>query len=109
MALEAGRPVNAPAGGIAADSLAPARVGELVFPIVREHVEQVLLVSDEAIVAAQRALWEVCRIVAEPGGVAALAALLQGLYRPRPDEEVAVIVSGGNTTAVGFAVDRNAG
>ncbi|MDB6162766.1 MAG: threonine dehydratase, partial [Xanthomonadaceae bacterium] len=101
-ALEAGRPVDAPAGGLAADSLAPARVGELVFPVAREHVDRVLLVSDEAIRAAQRALWEVCRIVAEPGGAAPLAALLAGAYQPAAGEKVVVIVSGGNTTAVDF-------
>jgi len=101
-ALEAGRPVDAPAGGIAADSLAPARVGELVFPIVRRFVERVVLVSDEAIVAAQRALWKGLRVVAEPGGTAAFAALLSGRYRPDPGERVAVVVCGGNTVAVDF-------
>src|SRR5207302_3921642 len=67
-ALEAGRPIDAEAGGIAADSLAPQRVGELVFPIARQHVERVILVTDEAIRAAQEALWKTLRIVAEPGG-----------------------------------------
>jgi len=65
--------------------------------------KQVLLVADEAIRAAQLALWDVCRIVAEPGGAAPLAALLEGVYRPARNEKVAVIVSGGNTTAVDFA------
>jgi len=101
-ALEAGRPVDAPAGGIAADSLAPRRVGELVFPIVRRYVDRVLLVSDEAIRQAQERLWSAVRIVAEPGGAAALAALLSGQYRPGPGERVGVVVSGGNTTAVDF-------
>jgi threonine dehydratase len=101
-AIKAGRPVAAPAGGIAADSLAPARVGELVFPIVRRHVEGVVLVADDAISAAQQVLWDVLRIVAEPGGAAALAALLSGSYQPEADEHVAVIVSGANTTAVRF-------
>ena len=101
-ALEAGRPVDAPAGGIAADSLAPRRVGELVFPIARRFVERVVLVSDAAIRAAQQALWEHVRIVAEPGGAAAFAALLSGRYRPNRGELVGVLVSGGNTTAVDF-------
>lgn len=101
-ALEAGRPVDAPAGGIAADSLAPARVGELVFPIVRRFVERVVLVSDAEIVAAQRALWKRLRIVAEPGGAAAFAAVLSGRYAPEPEERVAVVVCGGNTIAVDF-------
>ncbi len=72
-ALEAGRPVDAEAGGIAADSLAPKRVGELVFPIVQAHVNKVLLVSDESIRDAQKVLWKVLRVVAEPGGAAAFA------------------------------------
>jgi threonine dehydratase len=102
-ALEAGQPVDAPAGSIAADSLAPRRVGELVFPIARDHVDRVVLVSDEAIRRAQRALWEQLRLVVEPGGSATLAALLSGAYIPAPGERVGVVVSGGNTTPEAFA------
>ena len=102
MALEAGRPVDAPAGGIAADSLAPRSVGEIMFPIARSHVERVVLVSDEAIVAAQHALWNILRVVAEPGGATAFAALLSRRYRPQPGERVGVLVCGGNTSAVHF-------
>ena len=102
-ALAAGRPVDAEAGGIAADSLAPRRVGELMFPLAREHVDQVVLVSDDAIRAAQEALWRGLRIVAEPGGAASFAALLSGAYRPREGECVVVVICGGNTTAVDFA------
>jgi threonine dehydratase len=101
-ALRAGKPVDAPAGGIAADSLAPRRVGELVFPIARAYVERVVLVGDAAIRQAQRTLWDRVRVVAEPGGAAALAALESGAYRPSRDERVAVVVSGGNTVAVDF-------
>jgi threonine dehydratase len=97
-ALRAGRPVDAPAGGIAADSLAPRRVGELMFPIAQKYVERVVLVSDDAIQRAQKVLWEGLRIVAEPGGAAATAALLA--YTPSSGERVGVVVSGGNTTAV---------
>jgi threonine dehydratase len=102
-ALAAGRPVDAEAGGIAADSLAPRRIGERVFPIAKRYVERVLLVSDAAIREAQERLWQVLRVVAEPGGAAALAALLSGAYRPRRDEIVGVVISGGNTTAVDFS------
>jgi len=102
-ALAAGRTVDAEAGSIAADSLAPRRVGELMFPLAREHVERVLLVSDSAIRSAQEALWRVLRLVAEPGGAAALAALLSGEYRPRNGERVGVVICGGNTTAVDFS------
>jgi threonine dehydratase len=101
-ALEAGRPVDAPAGGIAADSLAPRRVGELVFPIAQRYVNQTVLVSDDAIRDAQRRLWTTLRVVAEPGGAAALAALTSGQYVPAPNERVGVLICGGNTNAVDF-------
>ena len=101
-ALAAGRPVDAEAGGVAADSLAPRRVGELVFPIVRKHVAEVVLVTDQAIRDAQEKIWNTVRIVVEPGGAAALAALLSGRYRPEPGERVGIVVSGGNTVAVAF-------
>ncbi len=101
-ALEAGRPVDAEAGGIAADSLAPRRVGELVFPLAQRYVSGVALVTDEAIRESQETLWRVLRVVAEPGGAAAFAALLSGRYRPEPGERVGVMVSGGNTVAVDF-------
>ena len=102
-ALQAGHPVDTEAGGVAADSLAPRRVGELMFPFAQKYVEQVVLVSDEAILQAQAALWNVLRVAAEPGGAAALAALLSGQYKPQPGERVGVLVCGGNTTAVDFA------
>jgi threonine dehydratase len=101
-AFEAGCPVDAPIGGIAADSLAPRRVGEQVFPIARQYVDRVVLVSDEAIRQAQNALWQGIRIVAEPGAAAAFSALLSGRYLPRAGERVGVLVSGGNTVAVDF-------
>jgi threonine dehydratase len=101
-ALEAGRPVDAEAGGIAADSLAPRRVGELVFPIIQRHIDKTVLVSDDAIRDAQRSLWKTLRIVAEPGGAAALAALISRRYVPGPSERVGVLICGGNTTAVDF-------
>ncbi|PYN15093.1 MAG: threonine dehydratase [Candidatus Rokuibacteriota bacterium] len=101
-ALRAGEPVDAPAGGIAADSLAPRRVGQLMFPLAQAHVAEVALVSDDAIRRAQEALWSAVRIVAEPGGAAAFAALLAGAYVPRSGERVGVVISGGNSTAVDF-------
>jgi threonine dehydratase len=101
-AFEAGRPVDAEAGGIAADSLAPKRVGEIMFPIARAYVERSVLVADDDIRAAQRALWDKVRIVTEPGGAAAFAALLSGKFAPAPDERVAVLLCGANSTAVRF-------
>jgi threonine dehydratase len=102
-ALEAGHPVDADAGGIAADSLAPKRVGELMFPIAQKYVQQVVLVSDDQIRNAQQLLWKSARIAAEPGGAAALAALTSGIYRPQNGERVGVLICGGNTTAVDFS------
>jgi len=101
-ALQAGHPVDSPAGGIAADSLAPKRVGELMFPIAQKFVSGVTLVTDDAIQVAQQALWKGLRIVAEPGGAAAFAALISGGYKPQPGERVGVLVCGGNTAAVDF-------
>jgi threonine dehydratase len=101
-ALQAGRPVDSPAGGIAADSLAPRQVGALMFPIAQKLVSGVTLVTDHAIQKAQQALWKVLRIVAEPGGAAAFAAILSGRYKPQPGERVGVLVCGGNTAAVDF-------
>ncbi len=96
-ALKAGRPVDAPAGSVAADSLAPRRVGELMFPIAQRHVDRVLLVEDEDIVRAQDMLWDVYRLRVEPGGAAAFAGLLSGRYIPAPDEHVVVVLCGANT------------
>ncbi len=95
-ARAAGRPVDAPTGSVANDSLAPRRIGELVYPILEKGVERTVLVSDDDIQASRAALWEKARIVAEPGGAAAYAALLSGKYQPRSGERVGVIVSGGN-------------
>jgi threonine dehydratase len=102
-ALRAGHPVDSPAGGIAADSLAPKRVGELMFPIAQEYVRDSILVPDDAILQSQQTLWKALRVVAEPGGAAAFAALLSGRYKPQPDERVGVLVCGGNTAAVDFS------
>jgi threonine dehydratase len=102
LALNAGRPVDSPAGGIAADSLAPRQVGQQMFPIAQKFVHSSLLVSDEEIIEAQRKLWDTVRIAAEPGGAAAFAGLLSGRYQPKPGERVGVIVCGANTDKVNF-------
>jgi threonine dehydratase len=101
-AFEAGRPVDAEAGSVAADSLAPRQVGARMFPLAQAYVEKPVLVSDDDIRAAQRALWAAARLVTEPGGAAAFAAVLCGKYKPAPDERVCVLVCGANTTAVDF-------
>lgn len=101
-ALAAGGPTDAQTDSVAADSLAPRQVGRLMFPIAAAYVDRVLLVTDDDILDAQRALWELARVVAEPGGATAFAALHTGRYQPAPGERVGVIVSGANTTAVTF-------
>lgn len=102
-ALAAGFPSDAPAGGVAADSLAPRRVGALMFPIAQAFVRRVVLVSDVDIQSAQQAIWDVVRVASEPGGAAALAALLSKKYQPERDERVGVILCGANTNAVCFS------
>lgn len=99
-ALSAGRPVDSPAGGIAADSLAPRQVGQQMFPIAQRYVRSSLLVTDDEILDAQKKLWEATRIIAEPGGATAFAGLLSGRYKPERGERVGVVVCGGNTEKV---------
>jgi threonine dehydratase len=95
-ARAAGQPTDAPAGSVAADALAPRRVGELVFPITQAYVDDVLLVDDESILAAQQALWQAFRVAAEPAASVGIAALLAGAYKPARGEHVAVVISGAN-------------
>ena len=102
-ALEAGNPVDVSVGGLAADSLGAQRIGSLMFPLAQTFVEHVALVEDDAIARAQELLWERLRVVAEPGGATALAALISGAYVPQPGERICVLVCGGNTGAVNFA------
>jgi threonine dehydratase len=102
-ALEAGGPVDVEVNSVAADSLGARNVGELVYATCRETVDHVALVPDEAIRDAQRRLWQDFRIAAEPGGAAALAALLSGGYRPAPGERVGVLLCGANIDARGLA------
>jgi threonine dehydratase len=96
-AIEAGEPVDVDVSGVAADSLGARRVGELAFQAAMEAVDHVALVTDDQIVEAQRRLWRELRLVAEPGGATALAAITSGAYRPAGGERVAVVVCGANT------------
>lgn len=96
-ALAAGEPVRVEVSGVAADSLGASRIGEIAFEVaVRTGVGSVL-VSDDAIVAARRILWDHRRLVVEHGTAAALAALLSGAYEPRAGERIAVVICGANT------------
>lgn len=101
-ALAAGHPVDAPAGGVAADSLAPKQVGALMFPLAKAHVQRTVLVSDAAIERAQRTLWRVLRVVVEPGGAAAFAALESGAFAAKPGQRIGVLLCGANSDAVHF-------
>ena len=96
-ALKAGEPIDVEVGGIARDSLGAGRAGTLAFSLVKRYVNRVVLVRDETIRAAQRAVWNDLRIVAEPGGATPVAALIGGAYRPAAGERVGVVISGGNT------------
>ena len=102
-ALEAGKPVDIEVGGLAADALGARRIGEIAFAAARDHVDRVVLVEDEAVRAAQKALWSNVRIVAEPGGATARAALVAGAYRPAPGERVVALVCGANTDPASVA------
>jgi threonine dehydratase len=96
-ALATGHPVDAPVGGVAADSLGARQVGAAMFPVAQAYVRQAVLVSDPAILAAQRLLWDRLRIVVEPGGATALAALTSGAFTPPPGARVGVVLCGANT------------
>lgn len=95
-AIEAGRPVDVEVSGIAASSLGARRVGDLVWAL-REGIASNLLVDDADVEAAIRQLWDRVRLVAEPGGAAAVAALTSGAYQPEPGERVVAVVCGANT------------
>ena len=95
-ALEVGKPVDVTVSGVAANALGARRVGDICFDLARETEVVSALVSDEAITQAQKALWQESRLLVEPAGAAALAALMGGAYTPAPGERVAVLVCGGN-------------
>ena len=95
-ALAAKQPTSVTVGGVAVDSLGATQVGSLMFPIAQAHVDRVVLVSDDAIRAAQRLAWDGLRVALEPGGATALAAIASGAYKPAPGERVGVVLCGGN-------------
>ncbi len=96
VALEQGRPVPVAVGGVAADALGAARLGEIAFEVARAHDVPSVQVTDDEIIAARQALWHDVRLAAEPGGATAFAALHSGRYLPATGERVCVIVCGGN-------------
>ena len=99
-ALEAGAPVAVEAGGVGADALGAPRAGQLAFDVARRTETTPILVGDHAILEARRWLWERCRVLAEPGASAALAALMTRRVRVNPGDTVVVVVSGGNNATL---------
>ncbi len=95
-ARDAGAPVDVAVSGVAANALGARRIGRLGFDLAQAHLAESVLVPDAAITQAQVALWQAHRILVEPAGACALAALITGAYVPAPDERVAVLVCGGN-------------
>lgn len=95
-ALSAGKPVIAESASIASDSLGPDHVSELTLETTQRLADRILLVSDDDIRKAQNELWNATRILAEPAGAAAFAALLSAKYVPQKNERVAVVLTGGN-------------
>ncbi|GAA6180614.1 threonine/serine dehydratase [Shimia sp. NS0008-38b] len=95
-ALEAGDPVDVDVSGVAANALGAKRIGQICFDLAVSTGTETVLVSDEAITNAQRALWRDHRLLVEPAGATALAALMSGAYAPEPDEKVAVLLCGAN-------------
>jgi len=96
MAAMAGQPTDAPTGGVAADSLGARRAGALAFRIMAELGGQCVVQKDDAILGAQRWLWDRLRVVAEPGGATAIAAILSGAFAPPKGAMVGVVVCGAN-------------
>ncbi|MBL4757321.1 MAG: threonine/serine dehydratase [Rhizobiales bacterium] len=96
-ALAAGHPVDVDVSGVAADSLGARSVGELMFPLAQDFVAKSITVPDAEIRKAQSMIWNRLRLIAEPGGAAALAALTSGIYKPEKDERVGVLLCGSNT------------
>jgi threonine dehydratase len=102
-ALKAGRPVDVTVDSVAADALGARHVGALMFPIAQAYISEAMLVEDDAIRAAQRLLWDRMRLIAEPGGATALAALCSGAWTPPAGARIGVLVCGSNTDPASIA------
>jgi threo-3-hydroxy-L-aspartate ammonia-lyase len=101
--LAAGHPVEVPVGRSIADSLQVPKPGDLTFSINKELLEAVVTVSDQELLDTMRFLFERMKLVTEPGGAAAVAALLAGKLDHEPNTTIGLIVSGGNIGAARFA------
>jgi threonine dehydratase len=96
MALDAGHSVRLESVQTVADGLAAPFAGDRTLEIIKQDVDDVVVISDDAILDGLRFLVARARIVAEPAGAAAVGALLCGAVRARAGERVVAIVSGGN-------------
>ena len=102
-AMQAGQPVDVAVDGVAADSLGARQVGALMFPIAQRFISRTVLVSDEHIVNAQRLIWDQYRLVAEPGGAAAVAGVVSRRFIPPKDSRIGIVICGGNTNPATLA------
>ncbi|MGK7752933.1 MULTISPECIES: threonine/serine dehydratase [unclassified Roseovarius] len=94
--LEAGRGVDVEVSGVAANALGARRIGSICLELAQAQDVTAVTVTDDAITAAQHALWKDARQLVEPAGATALAALTSGAYRPEKGERIAVLICGGN-------------
>lgn len=99
-ALEAGERVAVEVGGVAADALGAATIGEHAFAVAGDLGAVPAIVTDDDLTVARRWLWERCRVLAEPGAVAPIAALMTGAVPVHPGDTVVAVVSGGNNPAL---------
>ena len=103
LARSKGEPTNIKPSGVAADSLGANRIGNMAFAMIGNQIADSILVTDKSVLEAQRHLWNSARIVTEPGGATALAAILSGIYQPEKGERIGVLICGGNTDLEVFA------
>jgi threonine dehydratase len=96
-ARRAGKPVQVAISGVAADALGASLIGTPNFELAQKYVADAFLVTDDAVRAAQKALWEDLRVIAEPSGATSLAALMSGVYKPAKGERVGILICGANT------------
>ncbi|MEQ3754531.1 MAG: pyridoxal-phosphate dependent enzyme, partial [Planktomarina sp.] len=105
-ALEHGPQTTVEVSGLAANALGAKQAGRICYDLARATGTNCVNVEDEAIADAQKRLWTALRLVVEPAGAAALAALLSGAYRPQKDERLAVLLCGANPAASPFGAAK---
>ncbi|MDH5805719.1 MAG: pyridoxal-phosphate dependent enzyme, partial [Gemmatimonadota bacterium] len=96
LSLKKGQPVRLDSVNTIADGLAPPMAGDLNFAFVKEYVEDVVLVDDADIVDGMKRVSECMKLIVEPSGAAAVAALTKGLIPVGPEDTVVAVLSGGN-------------